>query len=164
MLTRSQTLCVTPTTVQKVMQRVWGQFHSVDDILMGIFQVVDCARMRQSAWARIWKRTHEWRKWEEQYLMPKISEGMWVAWHCYDLTPLVFKSEGYACRTRPKLRQPIYCTGSYMVTMWSVTQYSYCGFESWLCSELSAKQYETRYRHVKSWIVQSYSLSHHLGS
>jgi len=49
MLTRSQTLCVTPTTVQKVMQRVWGQFHSVDDILMGIFQVVDCARMRQSA-------------------------------------------------------------------------------------------------------------------
>jgi len=61
--------------------------------------------------------------------------------HCYDPIPPVFESEGYARRTRPKLRQPIYCTGSYIVTTWSVSQYSYCGFESWLCSELSAKQY-----------------------
>ena len=60
---------------------------------------------------------------------------------CYDPTPPVFENEGYARRTRPKLRQPIYCTGSYIVTTWSVSQYSYCGFESWLCSELLAKQY-----------------------
>jgi len=58
--------------------------------------------------------------------------------HCYDPTPPVFEN---ARRTRPKLRQPIYCTGSYIVTTRSVSQYSYCGFESWLCSELSAKQY-----------------------
>jgi len=95
----------------------------------------------------------EWHMWHEPR-MPAVR-----AWHyaeklrlhlrcfmmidrdCYDPTPPVFENEGYACRTRPKLRQPIYCTGSYIVTMWSVSQYSYCGFESWLCSELSAKQY-----------------------
>jgi len=44
------------------------------------------------------------------------------SWHgyCYNPIPPVFENEGCARRTRPKLRQPIYCTGSYIVTTWLI--------------------------------------------
>jgi len=99
-------------------------------------------------------------RWCVPLMMPSLSaplpkprsssaKGLFVV-YCYDPTPPVFENEGCARRTRPKLRQPIYYTGSYIVTTWSVSQYSYCGFESWLCSEQSAEQHKWNSLHIQA--------------
>jgi len=49
---------------------------------------------------------------KEKEVRKRIKSYWMIVREHYDLTPLVFENEGYACRTRLKLRQPIYCTGS----------------------------------------------------